>query len=193
MKSTKDHLLEISNIAREMSECNELAEDIEKIVTAGLAAISNNKKIMLVGNGGSAADSQHMAAEYVSRFAFNRPALPAIALTVDTSIITSIGNDYGFEEIFCRQIEAIGQEGDILFAYSTSGKSKNILKAIEVSKKKKIISVLFTGINDESFSVSPDIIIRTPSKNTAKIQEGHLILGHIICGQIEQRLFADES
>lgn len=193
MKSTKDHLLEISNIAREMSECNELAEDIEKIVIAGLATISNNKKIMLAGNGGSAADSQHMAAEYVSRFAFNRPALPAIALTVDTSIITSIGNDYGFEEIFCRQIEAIGQEGDILFAYSTSGKSKNILKAIEVSKKKKIISVLFTGINDESFSVSPDIIIRTPSKNTAKIQEGHLMLGHIICGQIEQRLFADES
>lgn len=193
MKSTKDHLLEISNIAREMSECYELAEDIEKIVTAGLAAISNNKKIMLAGNGGSAADSQHMAAEYVSRFAFNRPALPAIALTVDTSIITSIGNDYGFEEIFCRQIEAIGQEGDILFAYSTSGKSKNILKAIEASKKKKIISVLFTGINDESFSVSPDIIVRTPSKNTAKIQEGHLMLGHIICGQIEQKLFADES
>ena len=193
MKSTKDHLLEISNIAREMSECNELAVNIEKIVTAGLEAISKNKKIMLAGNGGSAADSQHMAAEYVSRFAFNRPALPAIALTVDTSIITSIGNDYGFEEIFCRQIEAIGQEGDILFAYSTSGKSKNILKAIEASKMKKIISVLFTGINDESFSVSPDIIVRIPSKNTAKIQEGHLILGHIICGQIEQRLFANES
>ena len=170
-----------------------MAVNIEKIVTAGLEAISKNKKIMLAGNGGSAADSQHMAAEYVSRFAFNRPALPAIALTVDTSIITSIGNDYGFEEIFCRQIEAIGHEGDILFAYSTSGKSKNILKAIEVSKKKKIISVLFTGINDESFSVSPDIIVRIPSKNTAKIQEGHLMLGHIICGQIEQRLFANES
>jgi D-sedoheptulose 7-phosphate isomerase len=193
MKSTKDHLLEISNIAREMSECNELAVNIEKIVTAGLVAISKNKKIILAGNGGSAADSQHMAAEYVSRFAFNRPALAAIALTVDTSIITSIGNDYGFEEIFCRQIEAIGQEGDILFAYSTSGKSKNILKAIEASKNKKIISVLFTGINDENFSVIPDIIVRTPSKNTAKIQEGHLMLGHIICGQIEQRLFADES
>lgn len=193
MKSTKYHLLEISNIAREMSECNELTVNIEKIVTLGLEVISKNKKIMLAGNGGSAADSQHMAAEYVSRFAFNRPALPAIALTVDTSIITSIGNDYGFEEIFCRQIEAIGQEGDILFAYSTSGKSRNILKAIEASKVKKITSVLFTGINNENFPISPDIIIRTPSSNTAKIQEGHLMLGHIICGQIEQRLFAHES
>ena len=148
-------------------------------------------KILLAGNGGSAADSQHIAGELVSRFAFDRPGLPAIALTTDTSILTSIGNDYGFEKLFSRQVQAQGRAGDILIGYSTSGKSRNILNALEVARKMNILTIGLTGNRGGAMLDLCNHLLEVPSADTPKIQEGHLVLGHIICGLIENALFKE--
>ena len=149
----------------------------------------SGKKILLAGNGGSAADSQHIAGELVSRFAFDRPGLAAIALTTDTSILTAIGNDYGYECLFSRQIQALGEDGDIFIAYSTSGKSPNILKAITEAKDRGIYTIGLTGNRKAEMNDICDIILEVPSSDTPKIQEGHLIIGHILCGIIENKIF----
>jgi len=169
----------------------DLHNDIDKISDICCDAISKDKKIILAGNGGSAADAQHIAGELVSRFMFDRQALPSIALTTDASIITSIGNDYGFEKIFSRQIQAVGCAGDVFFAYSTSGKSQNIINALVEARNKKIITVGLTGlsVNPNDMSNYCDYILRMPSYSTPKIQEGHLVVGHIICGLIENKYF----
>ena len=144
---------------------------------------------MLAGNGGSAADAQHIAGELVSRFEFDRPGLPAIALTTDTSILTAIGNDYGYHRLFARQIEALGNKGDIFIAYSTSGNSENICEALGVAKEREIITVGMTGNKGGKMNILCDFLIEIPSSSTPKIQEGHLVIGHIICGLIEDELF----
>lgn len=168
-----------------------LLEQIELIADTCISCIKNGGKILLAGNGGSAADAQHIAGEFVSRFAFDRPGLPAIALTVDTSILTAIGNDYGYEKLFSRQIQAIGNAGDVFIAYSTSGKSMNILAALEEAKRQGMISVGLTG-NKEGALMSDlcRYLIKIPSKDTPKIQEGHLVIGHILCGLIEDVIFS---
>ena len=148
----------------------------------------SGNKVLLAGNGGSAADSQHIAGELVSRFMFDRPGLPAIALTTDTSIITAIGNDYGYESLFSRQIQALGKSGDIFIAYSTSGKSPNILNAL-VEAKVGIKSIGLTGNKKAEMNNLCDIVLEVPSADTPKIQEGHLVIGHIICGIIENNIF----
>ena len=153
-------------------------------------ALENNNKIMLAGNGGSAADSQHIAAELVSRFNFDRPGLPAMALTTDTSILTATGNDYGYEEVFARQIQANGREGDIFIAYSTSGNSPNILKALDIATSEGIKSIGLTGNKGGLMNKSCDYLIAVPASETPKIQEGHAIIGHIICGLIEETIFS---
>lgn len=157
-----------------------LQSKIEQLALLIVSSLKKGGKIMFIGNGGSAADSQHMAAEYVSRFAFDRKGLPGIALTTDTSILTAIGNDYSFDNVFSRQLNALGNEGDILIAYSTSGRSLNIVKAINEAKSMGIYSVLFTGLEGSALS-NADLTIASPSSSTPHIQEGHLILGHLLC------------
>lgn len=163
--------------------------EVERIVDICCKALWANKTILFCGNGGSAADSQHLAAELVSRLNFDRPGLAAVALTTDTSIITAIGNDYGFENIFSRQIEAMGDTGDVLIAISTSGNSANIIKAIAAAKDKNITVIGMTGKANSKMIDICDAILRVPSLETQKIQECHIMLGHVICGMIEQRMF----
>lgn len=150
------------------------------------------KKLLIAGNGGSAADSQHIAAEFVSRFYYDRPGLPAIALTTDTSMLTAIGNDYGFDSLFARQVQAQGAEGDVFIGISTSGKSKNIISAIIEAKKRGLTTVAFCGLGGEVGDLS-DIVINVPSTSTPFIQECHICVGHVICGLIEQNIFPRED
>jgi D-sedoheptulose 7-phosphate isomerase len=156
---------------------------------ACIACLQGSGKILLAGNGGSAADAQHIAGEFVSRFAFDRPGLPAIALTTDTSILTAIGNDYGYEKLFARQVQAHGQKGDVFIGYSTSGKSPNVLLAFEEARAKGLVCIGLTGNRGGPMRALCDYLLEVPSADTPKIQEGHLVLGHILCGLVENALF----
>lgn len=166
-------------------------ENVVRISNICIEALRSGNKILFCGNGGSAADSQHLAAELVSRFNFNRPALPAIALTTDTSALTAIGNDYGYEHVFERQVEAIGKSGDVLFGFSTSGRSKNILLAFEQAAKMNITTVGMLGVDGRDIGKIANEQINIPSGYTPKVQEGHICIGHIICGIIEETMFAE--
>ncbi|CAK0761720.1 Phosphoheptose isomerase [Gammaproteobacteria bacterium] len=167
----------------------ELIEKIRAITKQVCSALHNGNKILLAGNGGSAADAQHIAGELVNRFNYDRPGLRAFALTVDTSVLTAIGNDYGYEKIFVRQLRAVGVKGDIFWAYSTSGRSPNILLAMEAARELGLFVIGFTGLHGWERSGLCDISIEIPSTETPKIQEGHLLLGHIICGLVEAMMF----
>lgn len=147
------------------------------------------KKVLIAGNGGSAADAQHIAGEFVSRFYFDRPGLPAIALSTDTSILTAIGNDYGYENLFARQLQANGNKGDAFIGISTSGNSPNLLKSLKVCKEKGITSVGLTGQTGGKMKNYCDYCIKVPSAETPKIQEAHIMIGHIICAIVEESLF----
>ncbi|WP_267929302.1 D-sedoheptulose 7-phosphate isomerase [Paraburkholderia sp. ZP32-5] len=167
-------------------------EQVEALAREITTRLNNGNKILLAGNGGSAADAQHIAGEFVSRFNFDRPGLAAFALTVDTSVMTAIGNDYGYEKLFARQLEAVAKQDDVFWAYSTSGRSPNILRALEVAKERKMFRVGFTGSHEEGAAkmrALTDLCIEIPSKSTPKIQEGHLVCGHIVCGIVEQNIF----
>ncbi len=166
-----------------------LAAQIAKVCEVIVSAYREGKKTLIAGNGGSAADAQHIAAEFVSRFYFDRPALPSIALTTDTSILTAIGNDYSYERLFSRQIEAMGQKGDVFIAISTSGNSKNILMGLEAAKSKGLITVGLTGASGGKMAALCDYAIKAPSDSTPRIQECHILVGHIICGAVEANLF----
>ena len=155
--------------------------------------LENGGKLLFAGNGGSAADCQHMAGEYVSRFIFDRPALPAIAMTTDSSILTAIGNDYGFDDLFSRQLQGLGRKGDIFFVYSTSGNSSNCLKAITTAKELGVTTVGMTGSRGGEMDKRTDMLIRVPSTKTPHIQEGHLIIGHAICALVEKMMFGDST
>jgi D-sedoheptulose 7-phosphate isomerase len=156
---------------------------------ACVKSLQNGGKVLLAGNGGSAADAQHIAGELVSRFMFDRPGLASMALTTDTSILTAIGNDYGYEKLFERQVQANGKAGDIFIGYSTSGKSPNILKAFEAARKAGLVTIGLTGNRGGPMLELCDHLLAVPSDCTPKIQEGHLVLGHIICGIIEEKIF----
>ena len=182
VKDSTASLSKMSSDAQLMSEVTNIADEC-------LSRLQKGKKLLFAGNGGSAADCQHMAGEYVSRFLFNREGLPAIALTTDSSILTAIGNDYGFENLFSRQVEALGASGDLLFCYSTSGNSENILKAIKTAKKINICVVGMTGFSKGKMDDMCDYLIQIPFEHTPNIQEGHLIVGHAICGAVEQQIF----
>lgn len=152
------------------------------------ATVAAGGKLMFCGNGGSAADAQHLAAELVGRLVRDRRALPGIALTVDSSALTCISNDFGYEEIFSRQINGIGRPGDVLFAISTSGNSANILRAVEVAKARNILTIGLTGHQGGQLAGLVDLALIVPSEDTARIQEAHIFLGHVICGGIERSL-----
>lgn len=167
----------------------DLLHTIQKVAAIAIEAYRSGNKIMLGGNGGSAADSQHIAGEFVSRFYFDRPGLPAIALSTDTSILTAIGNDYGYEKLFARQIQAHGKAGDLFIGISTSGNSPNVVKALEMCKELGIITVGFTGQSGGKMSELCDYCIKVPSSETPRIQEAHILIGHIICAVVEEEIF----
>jgi D-sedoheptulose 7-phosphate isomerase len=166
-----------------------LHRQLLEVVALCVDALRRGNKLLFMGNGGSAADAQHWAGELVSRFNYDRPGLPGIALTTDTSILTAIGNDYGYEQAFARQIQAIGSKGDVLFAISTSGNSKNVLCGIDAALASGLKVVGFTGEAGGKMADQCAICLRMPSVETPKIQEGHEILGHLICGMIEREMF----
>jgi len=154
-------------------------------------AFLGGNKLLTFGNGGSAADAQHIAAEFVNRFRIERPPLPALALTTDSSAITSIANDYDYKEIFAKQLKALGKEGDVALAISTSGNAANVLAAIEVCKKLKIFTIGLTGGDGGKMAPRVDHLLRvSDSKNTARIQETHILVGHVICEMVDLKLFS---
>ena len=161
-------------------------ETIEKSAEVIINAYKNDKKVLVAGNGGSAADAQHIAAEFVSKFFYERQALSAIALTTNTSILTSIGNDYDHKMVFARQLQAHGRKGDVFIAISTSGTSKNIVKAAEYAKKCGLISIALTGMKESPLDNLADYVIKVPSQITPIIQESHIMIAHIICALVEQ-------
>lgn len=171
----------------------QLAEAITASVEMLVDALRNGKKILLMGNGGSAADAQHFAAEMVGRFLMERKALPAIALTTDTSILTAVGNDYGFDEIFKRQVEALAEPGDVVFGISTSGKSVNVKRAIEAGKNIGAKTLGLLGCDGGDIASVVDLHLTVPSSETPRIQEAHLVIIHIICDLVEKGLFCLES
>jgi D-sedoheptulose 7-phosphate isomerase len=166
-------------------------ETLLAVIDLTAEAFLRGNKLLLFGNGGSAADAQHIAAEFVNRFRMNRPPLPALALTTDTSTITSIANDFDYKEIFAKQVKALGKEGDVALAISTSGNAENVLAAIDACKKLKIVTVGLTGGGAGKMARKVDYLLcASEGKNTARIQETHILVGHVICEMIDLRLFS---
>ncbi|WP_296822233.1 D-sedoheptulose 7-phosphate isomerase [uncultured Megasphaera sp.] len=163
-----------------------LAPDIERAGILIRDALAGGHKILFCGNGGSAADSQHLAAEIVGRFQKERPSLPALALTVDTSVLTAVANDYGYDTVFSRQVEGLGNDGDVLVGISTSGNSKNVIAAIEAARKKQMKVIGFTGIGGGKMADLCDVCLAVPSRVTARTQEMHIMMGHILCEIAEE-------
>lgn len=180
---------ETASNLQSMSLDAELLGTLRSVAISCTDALRKGNKILFAGNGGSAADSQHLAGELVSRFNYDRPGLPAFALTTDTSVLTAIGNDYGYERLFARQIEAVGNSGDIFFGISTSGNSPNILSAFQAARQKGLITVGLTGVSGGKMKPLCDYCIQVPSNATPRIQEGHIVVGHVICCLIEQQIF----
>lgn len=184
----KSHLVASRDAFVKAAEDAAFLSSIEKIADAVAAALSNGGKVLLCGNGGSAADAQHIAAELVGRYEAERAALAAIALTTDTSALTAIGNDYGFDHVFERQVLALGKKSDVLIAISTSGKSPNIMKALDAAKKLGLVTVGFSGAKDGPMAKQCDLMLRAPSEKTPIIQQLHITAAHAICGLVERRL-----
>jgi D-sedoheptulose 7-phosphate isomerase len=166
-----------------------LEENIENIVVKSVEAFRNDKKILFCGNGGSASDAQHIAAELSGRFYSDRPPLYAEALHVNSSYMTAVANDYGYDETYARMLEACGRKGDILVGISTSGNSPNVVKALEKANEISLTTIGFTGINGGKMNDICDIMIKIPSDDTPRIQEAHILVGHIICQLIEEEMF----
>ncbi len=191
--NSRDELKKSVNVIQSILADEALITRIDAAAEATIQSLNNGGKVLLAGNGGSAADAQHIAGELVSRFLFDRPGLPAIALTTDTSILTAIGNDYGYERLFARQIQALGREGDVFIAYSTSGSSPNILAALDEARSRGILTIGLTGNRQSPMRDRCDILLDVPSSETPKIQEGHLVIGHILCGLVEQSIFGKDA
>ncbi|QIX97184.1 SIS domain-containing protein [Cedecea sp. FDAARGOS_727] len=192
LKYIKDYLDESISVKKLLQNSEDVLKQISLVADIIINAYKNGNKVILAGNGGSAADSQHIAAEFVSRFFFDRPGLPAIALTTDTSMLTAIGNDYGFDKLFERQLQAQSKPGDVFIGISTSGNSGNIIKAMNITKELGVISVALCG----SAGMLKDIVdypINVPSKITPYIQECHICIGHMICAIVEKAIFKPEE
>ena len=188
LKKNLEESIEVKKLTVDMNKAN--------IVLAALCvanAFKKGKKLLLCGNGGSAADSQHIAAEFVGRFQHERRPLPAIALTTDTSALTAIGNDYDFEQVFSRKVMAYGGEGDILIAISTSGNSKNVLDAVRKANEKGLKTISLVGNEGGPIGFETDITICVPSKKTARIQESHIFVAHYICELAELKIMEEDN
>lgn len=180
---------ETARVLAAMAEDAALCSLVAEAASLVADALRAGGKLLLCGNGGSAADAQHWAGELVSRFAYDRPGLPAIALTTDTSILTAIGNDFGYERVFARQVEALGRPGDVFFALSTSGRSPNVLAALAAARARGLRTVGFTGAGGGEMAPLCDVLLRVPHEATPRIQEGHEAMGHAICALVEATLF----
>ena len=187
------HIQESINAKAKLLSSREILENLEEASSLLVKILQKKGKIMLIGNGGSAADSQHLAAEFITRLNFDRGSLPAIALSTDTSVLTAISNDYDFTSVFSRQIEAIGNEGDALISISTSGQSANIVKAAQIAKDKNIKIISLIGSKESKLHELSDIVLATKLANTARIQEIHILYGHILCSLVEESIFKDEK
>ena len=169
-----------------------LDENIETIIEVSVLladTFSKGNKLLLFGNGGSASDASHIAAEFVNRFKMERPAFPAIALNTDTAVLTSIANDYDYDNIFERQLKAFAQAGDAVIAISTSGTSPNVIKAVKAAKSKRLNTIVFTGAKGDKLASLADYVFAVPSDNTPRVQETHIILGHVLCQMVEEIIF----
>ena len=189
VKKIQDTIQASINTKRLLLQDEQLLATIEKVVDVIITVFKNGNRIYLCGNGGSAADAQHLAAEFSGRFYIDRKALPAEALHCNTSYLTSVANDYGFDMVYSRMIEGIGQSGDVLIGLSTSGNSANIIKAFEAAKAKGVITIAFTGITGGQMKSISDYLINIPSSDTPRIQESHIMIGHIICELVELSYF----
>ena len=167
----------------------ELQRTVSAVALACCKALRGGGKVLFCGNGGSAADAQHLAGEFISRFNYDRAPLAAIALTTDTSVLTAIGNDYGYEKVFQRQVAGLGRPGDVIVGISTSGRSPNVLLALEMARQMGLVTVGMTGDQREAIEQHVDMCIRIPSRSTPKIQEGHIVVGHALCGLVERWMF----
>jgi D-sedoheptulose 7-phosphate isomerase len=188
-KEIRNQIIDSIALKTKLLDQQSLLSGIEEATKAIIDAFKSKHKILLAGNGGSAADAQHMAAELVNRFYFDRPGLPAIALTTDTSILTAVGNDHGFSYLFAKQINALGNNGDIFIGISTSGTSLNIIEALKESKEKNLFTIGLTGSTGGKMKDLCNICLCVPSEETPRIQEMHILIGHIICSIIETELF----
>ena len=177
-------------VKQELLQNDAVIVNISKVADLIVETFNNGNKLLFCGNGGSAADAQHLAAEFSGRYYLNRPPLHAEALHTDTSFMTAVSNDFTFDEVYARLIQGIGKQGDILIGMSTSGNSKNVIKALEEAKKKNIITIGFTGKANGDMKPYCDYLINIPSDDTPRIQECHLMLGHAICELVEKELFS---
>ena len=200
MRQTNDFEERVANLIQaSIAVKQKILQDVELVARVAevskliVDALLQGKKILLYGNGGSAADAQHIAAEFVGRFAFDRPALPALALSVNTSCVTAIGNDYGFDLVFSRQIEALGQRGDVAIGISTSGNSANVLHAMSTSKRLGLRTIALTGCTGGKLRNEVELCLCAPSTETPRIQECHILMGHIISELVEQTIFGELS
>jgi len=187
----KDQIKKSYETKQAVYQDENLINKIEQVSKLCVELYRGKNKTILAGNGGSAADAQHIAAELVGRYGFDRPSIPSLALTTDTSCLTAIGNDYGYEKIFSRQLEGMGQSGDIFIGISTSGNSKNIINAFISAKEKGITTVALVGRDGGEMAKMADIALVVPSDSTPRIQESHILIGHIICDIIEKEIFGD--
>ena len=183
-------LMATRQVMEDMLADSTLQQQLVKAVDCCVNALKSGGKLMFVGNGGSAAEAQHFSAEMVGRFLQERKPLPSIALTTDTSAVTAIGNDYGYEHVFSRQVQALGRKGDVLIAMSTSGRSKNIVMAMQAARSAGISTIGLTGIHPRDMVELADVSLKVPSSHTPQIQEGHLVLGHLLCGMVEKQLLS---
>lgn len=194
MKEKISEIIESSiKVKQEVLKSDELIDTIGKIVDVIVKAFKNKNRVYFCGNGGSAADAQHLAAEFSGRFYVDRKALPAEALHCNTSYLTAVANDYSYDVVYSRIIDGIGEEGDVLIGLSTSGNSGNIIKAFEVAKEKKIVTVGFTGASGGKMKAVSDYLINIPSTDTPRIQESHIMAGHIICQLVEEKYFKTQT
>jgi D-sedoheptulose 7-phosphate isomerase len=190
-KYIRDQIKKSYETKQAIYENESLLDAIERVARLCVALYKTDKKTILAGNGGSAADAQHIAAELVGRYGFDRPSIPSLALTTDTSNLTAIGNDYGYDYVFSRQLEGMGQSGDIFFGISTSGNSVNIINAFESAKKKGITTVALVGRDGGEMAKIADYSLIVPSDSTPRIQESHILIGHILCDIIEKEIFGE--
>lgn len=186
-------LASAAQVLQALQQDSVLLDNFERWVESCEQALRAGNKLLFIGNGGSAADAQHLAAELVVRFKLTRRGLPALALTVDSSALTAIGNDFGFDQLFSRQVEALGAEGDVLIALTTSGNSENVLRAVPVAQAMGIQVVAMTGASGGKIATIADVCLRMPSDDTPRIQEAHTLLGHMLCDLLEQRMFTSEK
>lgn len=180
-------------VKQQLLENEKIISTVEDCVTVIVNAFNNGNKVLFCGNGGSAADAQHLAAEFSGRFYIDRDALPAEALHCNTSYLTAVGNDYSYDVIYSRLIKGIGKKGDVLIGLSTSGNSANIVNAFEVAREKEMITIGFTGYTGGMMKEISDYLLNVPSTDTPRIQESHILLGHIICELVEEKLFGHSA